>query len=65
MHARGATAFGHFEATGKVGDEPISKYTRAKLFQEAGKRTDVALASRPSPAAATPPRRRATRAASR
>ena len=29
--------------TGKVGDEPISKFTRAKLFQEAGKRTDVAL----------------------
>ncbi len=24
VHARGATAFGHFEATGKVGDEPIS-----------------------------------------
>src|SRR4051794_2046322 len=43
VHARGATAFGHFEATGKVGDEPISKYTRAKLFQEAGKRTEVAV----------------------
>ena len=43
VHARGATAFGHFEATGKVGDEPISKYTRAKLFQEAGKQTEVAL----------------------
>ena len=43
VHARGATAFGYFEATGKVGDEPISKYTRAKLFQEAGKRTDVAV----------------------
>jgi len=43
VHARGATAFGYFEATGKVGDEPISKYTRATLFQEAGKRTDVAL----------------------
>ncbi|MBI5106166.1 MAG: catalase [Solirubrobacterales bacterium] len=43
VHARGATAFGHFEATGRVGDEPISKYTRAKLFQEAGKRTEVAL----------------------
>jgi catalase len=43
VHARGATAFGHFTATGKVGDEPISKYTRAKLFQEAGKRTDAAL----------------------
>jgi catalase len=43
VHARGATAFGHFEATGKVGDDPISKFTRAKLFQEAGKRTDIAL----------------------
>jgi catalase len=43
VHARGATAFGHFTATGKVGDEPISKFTRAKLFQEAGKQTDVAL----------------------
>src|SRR5918993_190764 len=40
VHARGATAFGYFEATGKVGDEPISKYTRAKLLQEKGKRTD-------------------------
>src|SRR4051812_29417499 len=43
VHARGATAFGYFEATGKVGDEPVSTFTRAKLFQEAGKRTDVAL----------------------
>jgi catalase len=43
VHARGATAFGYFEATGKVGDEPISKYTRAKLFQEAGKRTELAV----------------------
>jgi catalase len=43
VHARGATAFGYFEATGKIGDEPISTYTRAKLFQEAGKRTEVAL----------------------
>ncbi len=43
VHARGTTAFGYFEADGAVGDEPISKYTRATLFQEAGKRTDVAL----------------------
>lgn len=43
VHARGATAFGYFEAYGKVGDEPIARYTRAKLFQEAGKRTDVAV----------------------
>ncbi|MDX6567118.1 MAG: catalase [Gaiellales bacterium] len=43
VHARGAVAFGYFEATGKVGDEPAHKYTRAKLFQEAGKRTPVAV----------------------
>lgn len=41
VHARGTGAHGYFEAYGKVGDEPISKYTRAKLFQEAGKRTPV------------------------
>ncbi|TCJ00203.1 catalase [Aeromicrobium sp. IC_218] len=43
VHARGFVAYGHFEATGQWGDEPISRYTRAKLFQEAGKRTDVAI----------------------
>jgi catalase len=43
VHARGTTAFGHFEAYGKIGDEPISKYTRAKLFQEPGKKTEAAL----------------------
>ncbi|MEU4539475.1 catalase [Streptosporangium sp. NPDC023825] len=43
VHARGVTAYGHFEAYGKLGDEPIGRYTRAKLFQEAGKRTDVAV----------------------
>ena len=43
VHARGTTSYGFFEATGMVGDEPISRYTRAKLFQEAGKRTDVAV----------------------
>ena len=43
VHARGCTAFGYFEAYGKWGDEPISKYTRAKVFQEAGKRTETAV----------------------
>jgi catalase len=43
VHARGATAFGYFEATGLVGDEPISRHTRAKLFQAAGKRTELAI----------------------
>jgi catalase len=43
VHARGTTAFGYFEAYGKLGDDPISAFTRAKLFQEAGKRTPVAV----------------------
>lgn len=41
VHARGAGAHGYFEAYGTIGDEPASKYTRAKLFQEKGKRTPV------------------------
>ncbi|CAM3555210.1 catalase [Brevibacillus invocatus] len=41
VHGRGAGAHGYFEAYGKAGDEPVSKYTRAKLFQEPGKRTPV------------------------
>ncbi len=41
VHARGAGAHGYFETYGKVGDEPVAKYTRAKLFQEAGKQTPV------------------------
>jgi catalase len=41
VHARGAGAHGYFEAYGAVGDEQISKYTRARLFQEKGKRTPV------------------------
>jgi catalase len=41
VHARGAGAHGVFEAYGAVGDEPVSKYTRAKLFQEKGKQTPV------------------------
>ena len=43
VHARGFVAYGHFEATGMWGDEPIARYTRAKLFAEAGKRTDLAI----------------------
>jgi catalase len=43
VHARGATSYGFFEAYGTWGDEPISAFTRAKLFQEAGKRTPVAV----------------------
>ena len=43
VHARGTTAFGYFEADGTVGDEPIARFTRAKLFQTKGKRTDLAV----------------------
>jgi catalase len=43
VHARGFVAYGDFEATGKVGDEPVAKYTRAKLFQQAGKKTPLAI----------------------
>jgi catalase len=41
VHARGAGAHGYFEAYGTIGDKPSSHYTRAKLFQEKGKRTQV------------------------
>ncbi len=43
VHARGFVAHGHFEAYGTIGDEPASRYTRAKLFQERGKRTPVVV----------------------
>lgn len=41
VHARGAGAHGYFEAYGTIGEEPASKYTRAKLFPEKGKITPV------------------------
>jgi len=40
-HARGTGAFGYFETYGKVGDEPVEKYTRAKVFSGAGKKTPL------------------------
>jgi len=43
VHARGTTAFGYFEAYGRCGEQSISRLTRAGLFQEEGKRTDVAV----------------------
>ena len=39
VHARGAGAFGYFETYGKVGDEPVEKYTRAKVFSGLAKNT--------------------------
>jgi catalase len=41
VHARGAGAHGYFETYGTVGDEPASKYTRAKVFNGKGKQTPV------------------------
>ncbi len=43
VHARGFVCYGELEATGMIGDEPASKYTRAKLFQEKGKKTPLAI----------------------
>src|SRR5215217_4009329 len=43
VHARGFVCYGELEVTGKIGDEPASKYTRAKLFQTAGKKTPLAI----------------------
>ncbi|QST01081.1 catalase [Pontibacillus sp. ALD_SL1] len=41
VHARGTGALGFFETYGKVGEEPVEKYTRAKVFSGAGKKTPV------------------------
>lgn len=41
VHARGAGAHGYFESYGTVGNEPVSKFTRAKVFQQKGKRTPL------------------------
>jgi catalase len=43
VHARGTVAHGYFEAYGKIGNDPASKYTRAKLFGEKGKRTPLSI----------------------
>ncbi|MGN6031846.1 MAG: catalase [Thermomicrobiales bacterium] len=43
VHARGFVAHGEFEAYGTIGDEPASTSTRAKLFQEKGKKTPVSV----------------------
>jgi catalase len=43
VHARGFVCYGEFEATGKIGDEAASKYTRAKIFAEKGKKTPLAI----------------------
>ncbi len=41
VHARGTVARGYFEAYGTIGEEPASKYTRAKVLVTKGKQTPV------------------------
>lgn len=41
VHARGTGAHGYFESYGMVGKEPVAKYTRAKVFQQKGKKTPL------------------------
>ncbi len=41
VHGRGAGAHGIFQSYGKVGDEPISNYTRAKVFTNTDVETPV------------------------
>jgi catalase len=41
VHARGTVAHGYFESYGTIGDEPATKYTRAKVLATKGKRTPV------------------------
>lgn len=43
VHARGFVCYGELEVTGKCGGEPVSKYTRARLFQKPGKKTPLAI----------------------
>ncbi|MBA3639785.1 MAG: catalase [Acidobacteria bacterium] len=43
VHARGFVCYGEFEADGMIGNEPTTKYTRAKLFAGKGKKTPLAI----------------------
>jgi catalase len=62
VHARGTGAHGYFEAYGRIGDEPASKYTRAKVLNETGVRTPVfvrfstVIGAKDSPETARDPR---------
>src|SRR5687767_1107113 len=62
VHARGTGAHGWFEAYGRIGDEPATKYTRAKVLTQAGSRTPVfvrfstVIGSKDSPETARDPR---------
>ncbi|MDB5316458.1 MAG: katE [Rhodospirillales bacterium] len=62
VHARGTSAHGYFEANGTIGNEPASKYTRAKVLTQTGVRTPVfirfstVIGSKDSPETARDPR---------
>ena len=62
VHARGAAAHGWFEAYGRIGDEPASTYTRARVLNETGVRTPMfvrfstVIGSKDSPETARDPR---------
>lgn len=43
VHARGTAAHGYFEPYGTIGDEPASKYTRAKVLTKTGVQTPIFL----------------------
>jgi catalase len=62
VHARGTGAHGYFEAYGTIGGEPATKYTRAKVLTQAGKKTPLfvrfstVIGSKDSPETARDPR---------
>ena len=62
VHARGTGAHGYFEAYGKIGDEPASRYTRARVLNDTGVQTPVfvrfstVIGARESPETARDPR---------
>ncbi|MGH7097980.1 MAG: catalase [Stellaceae bacterium] len=62
VHARGTGAHGYFEVSGRIGDQPATRYTRAKVLTEAATRTPVfvrfstVIGGRDSPETARDPR---------
>ena len=62
VHAHGTGAHGYFEAYGKIGDEPASKYTSARVLNDVGVQTPVfvrfstVIGAKESPETARDPR---------
>ncbi len=67
VHARGTGAHGYFEPYGTIGNEPATKYTRAKVLTKKGVRTPVfvrfstVVGGKESPETARDPRGFATK----